>query len=687
MDADYKNLSGPQRAALRAALLDAFTRSELMRLLSDRLDKNWDDYAREGGTREDQLFDVIEASRRDGWIQDLVQQAKLQRPNNSQIARLDVTLGLLAPTPSPAGADAQQPHTVLERFITTSAMKDFSDFVGLQGKICRVKAGGFLGTGFLIADDLVLTNYHVVERELRGDGRSITCIFDLSTNGKPGGRNVSLSSDWLVAASPYAAGDGAAGGAPPTSEQLDFAILRLAEPVGTELINGVARGSIALNTSASAIDDHVVFILQYPPNRPLSMSAGTVIGYDSQKIRLRYAASTEKGSSGSPVFSSELALVALHQAGDPDWSRAAEFNQGVPTELIAAWLAKNGTVLKPSGENVEPTDPIAPPPDPKVGSIVLLAEPKPPTPAEASLAMTGLRQLLAARGAAVSEWTEGWRDVAPFSATDGEQLLRARPAFVRTIVDPSKSFSAEFDDLTYKLHRRFGLELDDERPLKNLLLEAPRILWRPGGAPWTGTPPAQAAYARNDTPESLTQWLTQLLGLQAPDAQTVIHCEYPTYDSDAGIQIRKVVEQGLIQAIGNEAEPDRQVFAPGRLRDVLKDMPSTGLNIFALNDMSAPEPATRTSAIDIFRRSDRDIDAAVGGRSDVIRIAVLVRTADQFNGELEFNAKARLRNWYLLRIPRCDQGSYAYDQDNVRFIQQQVSAIRSSRLQAKSGPQ
>ena len=70
------------------------------------------------------------------------------------------------------------------------------------------------------------------------------------------------------------------------------------------------------------------------------MSVGTVIGYDALHLRIRYAASTMNGSSGSPVFASDLTLVALHHAGDPNWSRTAEYNQGVPIGLIKDWLTR-----------------------------------------------------------------------------------------------------------------------------------------------------------------------------------------------------------------------------------------------------------------------------------------------------------------------------------------------------------
>jgi V8-like Glu-specific endopeptidase len=684
---DYNNLNGPQRAALRAAILDAFTRAELKMLLSDHLGRSWDNYTRDGGNLQQQVYDLIESSQNEGWTNALVREAEAKRPTNRHFARLDVTLGLMSPA-QPPGHPPSEASLILERMIGKSEIIAFSEYIALQGRICRIEAGDFFGTGFLIANDLVLTNYHVIEKE-KSNGQNIVCRFDYLTKGDVSkkGREARLSTEWLLASSPYAARDESIDGLPPTAKELDFAILRLSERVGEDRVNGVLRGSIKLSTDApQPIQDDRVLIIQHPEGEPLAMSTGTVMGYDEPHLRIQYSASTRAGSSGSPVFASDLSLVALHHAGDPNWSRAAEYNQGIPIGLIADWIKAIDTNVEPSPPPLPPPLP-RPPSPPPIGSLIILGEPKAPTPIAASTAVSELLQALAPRGVEVTQWTEGWRDQKPLSDPETAALFTTRPAFIRTIVDHAKTFPDEFKDLNYKLHRRLGLELDDDRDTRRELMQRPRILWRPGGPAWPGQSPQPPGYANVDQPEAFARWLADLLGLPEADADTVIHCEHPSYETDGGHarQIRQAVEQGLIQAIGDKPEPDRQVFAPGRLRDVLKGIRSKGLSIIALNDMSVPEPATRASAVDIFRRSDRDIDASIGSRPNLVRVAVLVRTADQFNGQLEFNAKARLRNWYLLRIPKSEDGKYAWDPDNVGFIHQQVALLRAGAAQPRAG--
>ena len=82
-----------------------------------------------------------------------------------------------------------------------------------------------------------------------------------------------------------------------------------------------------------------LIIYQYPGGRELMMAIDTeaVVGMFWDGMRLRYRNNTEKGSSGSPVFTLDWELVALHHSGAPG-PEPVDYNEGIPIARIKAYL-------------------------------------------------------------------------------------------------------------------------------------------------------------------------------------------------------------------------------------------------------------------------------------------------------------------------------------------------------------
>ena len=146
--------------------------------------------------------------------------------------------------------------------------------------------------------------------------------------------------------SPYSPGEKA--GKPddplPTAEQLDYALLRLATRVGDQQVGGATRGWIALPKAVLPLPVNApILIVQHPAGAPMKLAMDTeaVAGLNGNGTRLRYRTNTEPGSSGSPVFSIDWDLVALHHYGDPKYLNPL-FNQGVPIEMIRQRIEKDG---------------------------------------------------------------------------------------------------------------------------------------------------------------------------------------------------------------------------------------------------------------------------------------------------------------------------------------------------------
>jgi hypothetical protein len=111
-----------------------------------------------------------------------------------------------------------------------------------------------------------------------------------------------------------------------------------------------SRGHIRLSASAQPLQDgDPVIVLQHPQppgmgaQMPIQLSIGTTQPSPYADRRVRHNARSHPGSSGSPLFSADLTMVALHHASDPvsQWEPAV-WNQAIPVRAILADLAGVG---------------------------------------------------------------------------------------------------------------------------------------------------------------------------------------------------------------------------------------------------------------------------------------------------------------------------------------------------------
>jgi len=223
----------------------------------------------------------------------------------------------------------------------------------VSAQVCRIDIGATpRGTGFLVGRDLVLTNYHVLTSVIAGEtaATSVQCVFDfkrLADGTVNQGRGVKLARDWLIAKAPpsQAESEDRPDDVLPTSDELDFSLIKLAEAFGTTPVATVTagpRGWVELPTMQPPIPTGAALIIvQHPNSEPISLALDTsaVHGLNANGTRVRYATNTDNGSSGSPCFDFDWSLVALHHMGDPNW-RNPTYNQGVPIGLIADRIAR-----------------------------------------------------------------------------------------------------------------------------------------------------------------------------------------------------------------------------------------------------------------------------------------------------------------------------------------------------------
>ncbi len=221
----------------------------------------------------------------------------------------------------------------------------------IERRLCRIERGDAgIGTGFLVGPDTVLTNWHVVESAIKaGSLGKMGCRFDFVRlrDGKLApGQLVSIRADGCLVSSSYSGGENIdkPDDPLPTLQELDFALLRLASAVGEQQVDGRKRGWVVLPSAAQPLPANApLLIMQHPEGGPMKMAMDTqaVIGRNGNATRIRYHTNTEKGSSGSPCFTMNWDIVALHHYGDPLWKNP-KYNQGVPIELIRACIEQAG---------------------------------------------------------------------------------------------------------------------------------------------------------------------------------------------------------------------------------------------------------------------------------------------------------------------------------------------------------
>lgn len=203
-------------------------------------------------------------------------------------------------------------------------------------RTARIEIGGKAkGTGFLVGESLLLTNWHVVKNGVDG------AIARFDHKVLPGGtvaskgRSVPLASKWLEAHSPHDSDSVEISDEGPRTGTWDFALVRLAQPVASQGIgpeplvaNAEPRGYFELVGTPYDFDPaEPLLIVGHPDARPTQLSYASPSGvrHTLHLSRIRYQTNTEAGSSGSPVFNREWRVVALHHVGGPT-SHAGEFN-------------------------------------------------------------------------------------------------------------------------------------------------------------------------------------------------------------------------------------------------------------------------------------------------------------------------------------------------------------------------
>lgn len=368
-------LTGAQKKLLIEALTAAYpSYQKLAYMLELELDRNLAVLSADGPL-DQVILSVIRQAEAQGWTDQLVTGAGFGNPGNPQLrdlilnGRLDNALAVRKAIDDPTGSvqDLFPQAGILgdgvgaELESLVNAAAGFQDVVGFATKLLEqasrvcyipaVTADGrpSAGSGFLVGPDLVLTNHHVLADVIAGAAppTSVSCVFDyhaMADGTVRRGTAFGLAESWLEASSPSSAVDVQSfPSGLPSPDELDYAVIRLAGAPGRATMPTDRRRGWAdlFDQLPSATPGLPLLIIQHPDQAPMQLAIDTqgVLSVNANNTRLTYGVNTLGGSSGSPCYTFDLALVALHHSGR---YASVPCNEGIPISTIARHLHDTG---------------------------------------------------------------------------------------------------------------------------------------------------------------------------------------------------------------------------------------------------------------------------------------------------------------------------------------------------------
>jgi V8-like Glu-specific endopeptidase len=281
---------------------------------------------------------ILDEAQHHQKVQDIIAKAREEYPTLQSLALAEQNLLLAVEAPEISDAawhgprDADQLEKIIGAIWTLRPISFLQRGLEMSRPVARVVlADGSRGSGFLIKDNVLITNNHVIPSSDVAQGATVEFNYQKTVQG--------LDAE----VDPYKLAPDEGFATSPEEEQGgdDWTAVRVQGNPNAKW------GALSLTRANPKAQDEVI-IIQHPGGGPKQIALShNVVAFVNDK-RLQYLTDTLEGSSGSPVFDTNWQVVALHHKGgwlrEPGSKRTVYRNQGIHINVVIDGLTKAGLV-------------------------------------------------------------------------------------------------------------------------------------------------------------------------------------------------------------------------------------------------------------------------------------------------------------------------------------------------------